>query len=76
MKAILDIPMAEKEEAYLRECRDRGLCPACQQPIKSKLGSGQFGEGVFCSLGCYGDWHEGVLRRRHAGRLGKEDSNE
>ena len=49
--------MAENEEYYLRQCLERNICPVCQQTITKKFGSGQFKDGVFCSLNCYTEWN-------------------
>jgi len=64
--------MAENEESYLKQCREKELCPNCQKSLANKLGSGSFKEGVFCSLDCYTKWHEAALIRRHKARLKKE----
>ncbi len=68
--------MAESEEGYLRQCLEKNICPACQRTITEKFGSGQSKDGVFCSLGCYGEWHKGSLWLRHKERLKKGPSNE
>lgn len=68
--------MAENEEDYLRQCLEQNICPVCQQPITKKFGSGQFKDGVFCSLDCYGEWHKALLMRRHQGRVQNGSSDE
>lgn len=68
--------MAENEETYLRQCLEQNICPVCKSPIKEKFGSGQFKDGVFCSLDCYAKWNEALLLRRHHARLKKEKSDE
>lgn len=68
--------MAENEEEYLRQCLEQAICPACRQPVTEKFGSGQLKDGVFCSLGCYGEWHKALLKRRHQDRVQKEGSDE
>jgi len=68
--------MAESEEDYLRLCLDRNICPVCQQAITQKFGSGQFKDGVFCSLNCYTEWSKGLLIRRHQDKAQKRESDE
>lgn len=68
--------MAENEEDYLRQCLEQNICPACQRPITKKVGSGQLKDGVFCSLDCYGKWHQALLMRRHQDRVKKGSSDE
>jgi len=68
--------MAESEEEYLRQCREKSVCPECQRPLYEKVGGGQFKDGVFCSLDCYAKWHEALLVRRHQERLQKSKPNE
>jgi len=68
--------MADNEEDYLRQCLEKNICPVCQQPIAKKFGSGQFKDGVFCSLDCYGKWNQGLLVRRHQDRVKKEKADE
>jgi len=60
--------MAENDAIYLRRCLDQGICAVCQQPLTTKVGSGQFKDGVFCSLDCHARWHEALLRRQHQNR--------
>jgi hypothetical protein len=64
--------MAEDEASYLRECRQINVCPTCQKPIVTKVGSGRFEDGVFCSQTCYANWHAMSLQKRHLARLKKE----
>lgn len=68
--------MAENELGYLRQCLERNTCPVCQQPIEKKFGSGRLKDGVFCSLSCYGQWHNASLIRRHQYRVQKRKSDE
>lgn len=68
--------MAENVENYLRQCLERNICPVCQQPIIKKFGSGQFKDGVFCSLNCHAEWNKALLIRRHQDRVQKSKSNE
>jgi hypothetical protein len=68
--------MAENEEVYLRQCLEQNTCPACQQPITEKFGSGQVKDGVFCSLDCYAKWHQAMLKQRHEDRVKKDRSDE
>jgi hypothetical protein len=68
--------MAEHEGNYLRQCLDQGICPVCKQLIVEKFGSGKFEDGVFCSLGCYGEWNKALLTRRHKNRVEKGNSDE
>ena len=68
--------MAENEEEYLRQCLERNICPVCQQSITKKFGSGQFTEGVFCSLNCYAEWNKALLIRRHQDKAQKSKSDE
>ena len=75
MHCRLGSPMADDEQAYLRRCREQNVCPACQAPIVTKLGTGQAKDGVFCSLDCYTRWHEATLVRRHKERTKKEPPN-
>lgn len=66
--------MAEDEHRYLEDCRHKGICPTCRKPLKTRVGSGSFSQGVFCSLKCNAQWHEVALRLRHEGRLkGRND---
>jgi len=60
------ISMAEVAAEYLRPCRDQNVCPACQRAIVHKCGSGQFKDGVFCSLNCYTQWNAAEIARRIA----------
>ncbi len=68
--------MAEYEEPYLRQCLEQNICPVCQQSIIKKFGSGQFKDGVFCSLDCHVKWNEVLLIRRHQDRVQKGSSDE
>jgi len=68
--------MAEDEQLHLNRCLERGVCPTCGEPTKTKYGSGQSKDGVFCSLGCYGKWHKGALVRRHQDRMKNEAPDE
>ena len=68
--------MAENEEDYLRQYLEQNICPVCQQLITKKFGSGEFKNGGFCSLDCYGKWNEALLIRRHQERMQKRKSNE
>ncbi len=71
--------MAENEEDYLRQCLERNICPvcpACQQSITKKFGSGQFKDGVFCSLDCYTEWNKALLIRRHQDKVQKGKSDD
>jgi len=68
--------MAENEEDYLRRCLEQNICPACQKPITKKHGSGQFKDGVYCSLDCYKTWNEALLIRRHQDRIQKSETDE
>ena len=61
--------MAESEEGYLRSCLEQEICPACRKSTTKKVGSGLLKDGVFCSLDCYGEWHKGLLIRRHQDRV-------
>jgi len=63
--------MAGEEQAYLRDCLEKSICPACQKSLASGVGSGQLKDGVFCSLDCYARWKQGELWKRHQGRLKK-----
>jgi len=65
--------MADDEKDYLRKCLNDEICPKCQKPLVDRIGSGQFKDGVFCSLSCYGEWHEAALKRRHQERMRKEN---
>jgi hypothetical protein len=64
--------MADDEQAYLRQCREQGLCPTCQRPLTNRVGSGQFKDGVFCSLDCSARWHAAALVKRHQERTKKD----
>jgi hypothetical protein len=68
--------MAGNEEVYLRQCLEQNICPVCQQTITKKFGSGQFKDGVFCSLKCYTEWNKTLLIRRHQDNLQKDKSDE
>jgi hypothetical protein len=68
--------MAENEEDYLRQCLDKNICPVCQQSITKKVGSGQFKDGVFCSLKCYAEWNKALLIRQHQTKAQNSKSNE
>jgi hypothetical protein len=69
------VSMAESDdEYYLRECLEKGICPLCHKPIVERFGSGQLKDGVFCSLDCFGKWHEQALKRRHQDRVKKDKS--
>jgi hypothetical protein len=68
--------MAEPEEDYLRRGLEENICPVCRSSITEKFGSGQFKDGVFCSLECYGKWHQESLKRRHQDRVKKGSSDE
>ena len=68
--------MAVNEEDYLRLCLEQNICPVCQKSITKKFGSGQFKDGVFCSLDCYGEWSKALLIRRHQDRVQKSKSDE
>ena len=52
--------MAEREETYLRHCLERGVCPYCGGPLieGTRVGTGQFEDGVFCSLGCQAEYYK------------------
>lgn len=65
--------MAEGEEGYLRECEAKGVCPTCQAPLSSRIGSGRVADGVFCSLTCFAQWHQTRLIERHKEKLKKDD---
>lgn len=58
--------MAEGEEAYLRTCWEQRVCPCCREAMLpgTAIGSGRASDGHFCSLRCYGQYHEGAIRRR------------
>ncbi|MHB1246309.1 MAG: hypothetical protein ACYCZH_07695 [Sulfuriferula sp.] len=68
--------MAENEEDYLRQCFERNVCPVCQQLITKKFGSGQFKDGVFCSLDCYAEWNKALLIRQHQDKVQKSKPDE
>lgn len=68
--------MAENEEDYLRQCLEQSICPACQQPIVERVGSGRLKDGAFCSLACFTKWNEALLIRKHKDRMQKNKSNE
>ena len=68
--------MAENEEVYLRQCLEQNICPVCQQLIIKKHGSGQFKDGVFCSLKCYTEWNKALLIRQHQVKVQKSKSDE
>jgi hypothetical protein len=63
------MPGAEKD--YLKECLDKQVCPRCGKSIQegTGIGSGKIAEGLFCSLGCYGEYYQGELLRRHKKRM-------
>jgi hypothetical protein len=65
--------MAESETDYLRQCLRQNVCPTCQGPLTSKVGTGQFKDGVFCSLGCQAKWHDSAMRKRHQERTKKAE---
>ena len=52
--------MAEREERYLRHGLEKGICPSCGgSSIKgTRVGTGQFKDGVFCSLGCQAEYYK------------------
>ena len=68
--------MAEIEEEYLRQCLEQNICPVCQLSITKKFGTGQFKEGVFCSLGSHAEWNKVLLVRRHQDKTQKSKSDE
>ena len=55
--------LASREERYLADIWDRNLCPRCGQPLPSDggYGSGRRTGGKFCSLVCFGRYHEMTL---------------
>ena len=58
--------MAVNEEAYLRDCWERVICPCCRKPFPEteRVGSCQKKKGGFCSLDCYTKYYELELRER------------
>ncbi len=67
--------MSENEKDYLEQCLAKNMCPTCQKPMTTKVGTGQFKDGVFCSLDCQAKWHENAMIKRHLERLKKEQSD-
>jgi len=58
--------MAGTDERYLRELYDKKICPTCAAAIPENggYGSGRIADGRFCSLDCYGKYHEAAIRKR------------
>src|SRR5207249_8812735 len=65
--------LPSKEQRYLADMWDRGLCANCGQPIPEgkRVGSGNKADGGFCSLACFGTYHRLTLRSEER-RVGKE----
>ena len=64
--------MSENHAEYLAECLRKEICPTCHGPLVKKHGTGQFKDGVFCSLTCEATWRGEEVRRRHLAKL-KQD---
>ena len=67
------------EGEYLLELWEKNICPTCGKIIRerSRVGSGRKSDGGFCSLDCYGRFHEMALleRSRHIAKIAN-DSNQ
>ena len=68
--------MAETEQKYLAQCRANGICAACHNELVQRIGSGKLGDGVFCSLACYANWHSASLVERHKMRTMRSSHDE
>lgn len=66
------IGMSEQQATYLAECLKKAICPACQKHLVERHGSGQFKDGVFCSLDCEAKWRGEEIRQRHLTRSKQE----
>lgn len=68
--------MAEADKSYLNNCRDANRCPTCQGPLTTRVGTGSFKDGVFCSLECQAKWHSPAMQLRHLERLRKAKADD
>jgi hypothetical protein len=58
------------QRASIRDAAERNVCPRCGKPLEreERIGSGRVADGVFCSLGCYAEFHsEHLLERQQLG---------
>jgi hypothetical protein len=71
MSAGAEATMVEPKRDYLLELWDESVCPNCGKKIPegTRVGSGRKSDGGFCSLGCYAEYHEAELIKRHAERI-------
>jgi hypothetical protein len=58
--------MGVSETEHLLHLLKKGICPWCGKniPEGARVGTGRKGEGGFCSLRCYGNYHALELRER------------
>jgi hypothetical protein len=58
--------IVESERQYLLDRWKKNICPKCgaKIPPGKRVGSGKKSEGGFCSLDCYGKYHEAALAKR------------
>lgn len=63
--------MPKLGQKHLLELWDKNICPNCAKSIPegTRVGSGRKNDGGFCSLGCYGEYHNAALIEKHKGRV-------
>lgn len=63
--------MAVSEDDYLAQAWRDGQCPYCKTPYDPmrRVGSGSFKDGGFCSVRCFGSYHQLTLEERHRRRM-------
>jgi hypothetical protein len=58
--------MADTDENYILDAWEKRICPTCGAIIADEraYGSGRIKDGRFCSLACYGKYHEAAIAKR------------